>query len=197
MTLIAILMSLSVMGQSIEREEELHPVIYPFTLDIKTANQKFNDVGTHAPLTEEYGFVIIPPSAYRQKDDQGGSLGMIVAHHPGDTYAACELRCARCLYYEDLIKKMTPMKSSRPGKVLCFFECKHCEAQIGSFVFTGNTCLDHCEYHGLRVINQEGYSVEPIENKYGEIVSLRITNPTPILLRLDRLYPKEDNRGFR
>ncbi len=65
---IGIVSSLSAMGQSIERQEELHPVIYPFTIDVKTANQKFNDVGTHAPLTEEYGFVIIPPSAYQQKE---------------------------------------------------------------------------------------------------------------------------------
>ena len=46
--------------------EKLHPIIYPFTIDPKTANTKFNDEGTHYPLTEEYGYVIIPPSAYRQ-----------------------------------------------------------------------------------------------------------------------------------
>ena len=92
-TTVAIITAMSATAQAvpIDIQEALHPVIYPFTIDPKTANAKYNDVGTHMPLTEEYGFVIIPPSAYRQKEDHNGSLGIIVSHQPGDTYSACEV----------------------------------------------------------------------------------------------------------
>lgn len=169
-----------------EIEEELHPVIYPFTVNPKTANEKYNDVGTHMPLTEEYGFVIIPPSAYRQKEDHGGSLGIIVTHLPGDRYSACEVRCARCLYEYKQHNKMTPMKSISPGRVLGFFECKHCGAQLGSFVYTGSTCLDHYEYQSIHVLGNESYYVEEIMDDYGYLKELRITNSMNMIEHLER-----------
>ena len=166
--------------------EKLHPIIYPFKIDPKTANAKFNDEGKHSLLTEEYGYVIIPPSAYRQKEDHNGSMGLLVAHLPGDRYCVCELRCARCLYEYKKHNKLTPMKSITPGQVLGFFECKHCGVQLGCFVFTGGTNLDHTGYEGVGIINQESYIVETIKDDYGFIKELRITNPTFMLEHLDR-----------
>lgn len=185
---VAIIAALTADAQAIpwEIEEELHPIIYPFTIDPKTANAKYNDVGTHMPLTEEYGFVIIPPSAYRQKEDHSGSLGILVAHQLGDTYSACELRCARCLYEYKQRNKMTPMESMSPGKVLGFFECKHCGAQLGSFVFQGTSGLDHYEYQDIHVLANECYVVEKIRDDYGYIKELRITNPINMIEHLER-----------
>lgn len=175
----------------VEVMEELHPVIYPFTINIKTANAQFNDVDKHDPLTEEYGFVIIPSSAYKQKEGQDGSLGILVAHLPGDRYTACELRCARCLYEYKQHNLMTPMKSISPGKVLGFFECKHCGVQLDGAVYTGNTCLSHHEFQGTQILNQEGYVVEPIKNEYGYIKELRITNSVPMIRYIENAETRQ------
>ena len=186
-TTIAIITAMTATAQAvpIDIQEALHPVIYPFTIDPKTANAKYNDLGTHMPLTEEYGFVIIPPSAYRQKEDHNGSLGIIVSHQPGDTYSACEVRCARCLYEYKQHNKMTPMESHVPNHVLGFFECKHCGAQLGSFVFMGTTSLDHYEYQDIHVLANEDYFVEQIKDEYGYLKELRITNNTYMIERLE------------
>lgn len=188
LTAVTIMTTLVAEAQAVpcEIQEELHPVIYPFAIDPKTANAKYNDVGTHMPLTEEYGFVIIPPSAYRQKEGHDGSLGIIVSHQPGDTYSACEVRCVRCLYEYKQRNKMTPMKSISPGKVLGFFECKHCGAQLGSFVFMGTTGLDHYEYQDIHILANEGYVVERIMDDYGYIKELRITNSINMIEHLER-----------
>lgn len=195
-TLTTLLISCSSHAQSVEFLEMRHPIIYPFTIDPKTANHKYNDEGTHTPITEEYGFVIIPPSTYRQMETRGGSLGIIVAHHPGDRYGACELRCARCLYEYRQCNKMTPMKSMQAGRVLGFFECKHCKAQIGSFVYTGNLCLDHYEYKGTYIITQECYVVEEIKDDSGKIISLRITNPVPLIESLKKAEQSKKSYGI-
>lgn len=186
-TALALLSSIIILAQNIPSEirEKLHPVIYPFTIDPKTASEKYNDVARHTPLSEEYGFVIIPPSAYRQKADHGGSLGILVAHLPGDRYVACELRCARCLYEYRQHNEMTPMKSISPGKVLGFFECKKCGVQLDGVVYTGNTCLSHHEYQETTILTQEGYVVEIIRDEYGYIKELRIANPGTMSKYLD------------
>lgn len=179
LTAMALTMAQAAQAQDVpwQVSERLHPIIYPFTISPKTANKQFNDVGGHMPLTEEYGYVIIQPSAYRQKEGHDGSLGIIVGHIPGDMYIACEVRCAYCLYADQKCNKMTPMKSTSPGKVLSMFECRKCGAQLASAMFTGNTGLDY-KYEGTHIINQECYVVEPIYNDFGFLKELRITNPT-------------------
>lgn len=186
-TAVIFMTAISASAQAIpwQIEEALHPIIYPFTIDPKTVNAKYNDVGTHAPLSEEYGFVIIPPSEYRQKEGHDGSLGIIVSHQPGDTYSACEIRCARCLYEYKQNNKMTPIKPSFPGHVCGFFECKHCGAQLGSFVLQGTTGLDHYEYQDIHVLGNENYVVEQIMDDYGYIKELRITNSINMIEHLD------------
>lgn len=165
--------------------DKLHPVIYPFTINPKTVNKDFNDLGTHTPLTEDYGYVLIPASAYRQKEDRGGSLGIIVAHTPGDHYSACELRCARCLYEFKKQSKMKPIKSISPGKVLGFLECPSCGAQMGSFVFTGSPTLDAYDNRGRGIISQETYCINYIRDEHDEIIELRICNSPGLLQVLE------------
>lgn len=191
-TLLALLYVTALNAQvPVEKMEELQPIIYPFTFDIKTANEKFNDKTGHYPLTEEYGFVIIPSTAYRQKEDQGGSLGILVAHLPGDRYIACELRCARCLYEYQKKNKLTHQTSSISRYGTGIFECKHCGVQLDGAVYTGNTCLSHHEYQGTQILNQEGYVVEPVKNEYGYIKELRITNPEPMIRYIENAETRQ------
>lgn len=150
--------------------EESHPIIVPFEVPLRRINQQLKDIG-HRPVYEVNGYVIIPPTMYKQT--RGGSCGIMIAFTDYEHFVAADLRCPNC--YRNYGKTITMKLGIHGGKYTP--TCPECSAQVMAFVFSGSRTLNAYDFGMDDPEHLDGYMVEVKKNDKGETI-LRISNPT-------------------